>query len=88
MPVGIFGPNKYGLYDMAGNVWEWTSSLYQPYPYDASDGREDLSLFDDRALRGGSWINLDYNVRSAIRSRSGPTSSLSSVGFRCARSLP
>ena len=87
-PVGSYesGKSPHGLYDMAGNVWEWTSSLYQPYPYDANDGREDMSSSDDRMLRGGSW-NYDANdVRSAYRNWNSPMLTVTVIGFRCARS--
>jgi len=82
------GVSPYGAYDMAGNAWEWVSSLYKPYPYDVNDGREDLSSSDDRVLRGGAWDNFDLFVRSAIRLRVVPTLSIYGIGFRCARSLP
>ncbi len=58
------GKSSYGVFDMAGNVWEWVSSIYVPYPYDANDGRENLSSKVDRVLRGGAW---DGAVRSADR---------------------
>jgi formylglycine-generating enzyme required for sulfatase activity/uncharacterized caspase-like protein len=78
------GASPYGALDMAGNVWEWVSSLYQPYPYDAEDGRENLNSTDARVLRGGTWRDVDSVVRSADRFRGGPTSSFNYVGFRCA----
>ena len=74
---------------MSGNVWEWTSSLFEPYPYDAGDGREaDTGSRTDvlRVVRGGSWYDNDYYLRSAVRDRYSPTYEGFLVGFRCARS--
>lgn len=80
------GASIYGVLDMAGNVWEWVSSLYQPYPYDPNDGREDLTASGSRVLRGGSWISVDLIVRSAFRLRGDPSGSSSYFGFRCSLS--
>ncbi len=86
-PVGSYesGKSAYGLYDMAGNVWEWVSSLYVPYPYDANDGREDMSSSDDRALRGGPWFQEEHFLRTTYRYGFHPTVTLESLGFRCSR---
>jgi formylglycine-generating enzyme required for sulfatase activity len=69
-PVGGYaaGASPYGALDMAGNVWEWTSTLYQEYPYNADDGREELE--GDACclvLRGGSWDNDPVVLRPAFR---------------------
>jgi formylglycine-generating enzyme required for sulfatase activity len=81
------GKSVYGTLDMAGNVYEWVGSLYQPYPYNAEDGREDLDSKRGRVYRGGSWNDSDDVVRSANRADFGPTGySLDIIGFRCARS--
>jgi formylglycine-generating enzyme required for sulfatase activity len=61
------GVSEYGLLDMAGNVWEWTSSLFKPYRYDAGDGREDLGSDGGRTLRGGSFLDTAQDVRCASR---------------------
>jgi formylglycine-generating enzyme required for sulfatase activity len=85
MPVGSYerGKSPYGLYDMMGNVWEWVSSLYMPYPYDAHDGREEMNSSDPRVMRGGSWyFNLTI-PRSADRVSSIPAIASNEVGFRC-----
>lgn len=74
----------YGVLDMAGNVWEWVSSSYWPYPYDENDGREDLSVDSLRVLRGGSWGSVDDNVRTSDRNRFSSEKALGSLGFRCA----
>ena len=77
-----FGDSLYGLQDMIGNVWEWTSSLYKPYPYNANDGRESDSSRDARVLRGGSFSNDDYYVRCAFRNYHGITAHSDYIGFR------
>ena len=74
--------NPYGVLDMAGNVWEWTSSLYTGYPYKPDDGREDPAADGRRVLRGGSFvINQDF-VRCAYRHNNAPVNRLNYVGFR------
>jgi formylglycine-generating enzyme required for sulfatase activity len=81
------GASPYGALDMAGNVWEWVSSFYRPYPYEANDGREILdSSTEARVLRGGSWTYADINVRSADRFSDDPASTHNGTGFRCALS--
>lgn len=81
------GVSWVGAYDLSGNVWEWTSSLYKPYPYDATDGREDQSNRSDlRVLRGGSWY-LNIDVRGADRNGFAPGSVLGNWGVRCVRSF-
>jgi formylglycine-generating enzyme required for sulfatase activity len=87
-PVGrrTAGASPYGLLDLAGNVWEWVSSGYRPYPYDAGDGREDPDAPTERVLRGGSFASpgSDHG-RSAMRSRSRPERRQRHIGFRVAR---
>ncbi|MCK6560136.1 formylglycine-generating enzyme family protein [candidate division KSB1 bacterium] len=84
-PVGSFAPNEFKLYDMTGNVWEWCSSLYKPYPYKSDDGRENLNTLEWRVLRGGSWYFDPRNVRCASRIGGKPTNHDNQVGFRCAQ---
>jgi serine/threonine-protein kinase len=78
------GKSPYGIYDMAGNVSEWVSSLYQIYPYDMNDGRENLSASGQRMYRGGDWGSSNYDARSAFRVRRSPFHNNSGLGFRCA----
>jgi len=69
-PVGTFssrGDSPYGCADMSGNVWEWTRSVRRDYPYDANDGREDLSVEGVRVIRGGSFLFDKKYVRCAFR---------------------
>jgi formylglycine-generating enzyme required for sulfatase activity len=85
MPVKSFPPNRFGLYDMVGNVWEWTSSLSKPYPYRADDGREDPRSKDVRIARGGSFTSPPRHLRASHRKSDPPLAGDSSTGFRCAR---
>lgn len=84
------GASWVGALHLSGNVWKWTSSLYQPYPYREGDGREaDTGSRTDvqRVLRGGSFNYSTNNLRAADRSWSIPDLDGSSLGFCCARSL-
>jgi len=68
---------------MAGNVWEWTSSLYCPY---TSSGYDVGKCETSRVNRGGGWVsNNASNVRGALRYWSTPSHRSTSLGFRCAR---
>ena len=80
------GASLYGALDIAGNVWEWVSSLYLSYPYRADDGREDLTEGIAHIVRGGSWNNGGAWIRSANRSSTNPYDSSDLIGFRCSRS--
>jgi formylglycine-generating enzyme required for sulfatase activity len=90
--VGCFplGATPDGLQDMEGNVWEWTGSMYKPYPYDATDGRENTNNPAGSALvlRGGGWYDLSVNLRASSRGYYSPDDLSSSLGFRPARHLP
>lgn len=79
-------PNPWGLRDLLGGVWEWTSSAYRPYPYNRADGREDPTAKDPRVMRGGSRENGENFLRSGNRSFEPPASTSELLGFRCARS--
>ncbi len=81
------GISFYGVYDMAGNVWEWVSSRYQTYPYNPNDGRESLTVWD-RVFRGGSWRNPAKEIRSSFRSYERQTYITNFIGFRCAKDVP
>ncbi len=93
-PVASFAPNPFGLYDMLGNVWQWTADCWHPtYDGAPTDGRAWTDGDCRRhVLRGGSWSNLPALVRSAARMAGGNTDRdrdyASYAGFRLARSLP
>jgi formylglycine-generating enzyme required for sulfatase activity len=78
------GESPYHAQDMAGNVWEWTSSLYQQYPYRKNDGRENHNSTENRTLRGGSWGGTSRLARVAYRINSRPDVFSVVGGFRLA----
>ena len=100
-PVGSYPPNTYGLYDMAGNVWEWCLDAYDanfyrnPVHRNPIAGAVSISEITNnytnvksyRVLRGGSWSDAERFVRVANRFNSSPTGPYFNLGFRCARTV-
>lgn len=85
-PVGLFPDNvsSYGVYDLAGNVWEWTTNWYQPYPDNTVPDEFYGEKF--RVLRGGGWFDEQDQVLATNRSSTSPTAANDDIGFRCAKS--
>ncbi|GAB4472766.1 MAG: hypothetical protein Kow00124_11080 [Anaerolineae bacterium] len=79
------GASWVGAMDMAGNLREWVSTIYRPYPYDPADGREQFDSTEPRGLRGGSWYDVNFELlRAADRYRDFPVVENNVIGFRCA----
>jgi formylglycine-generating enzyme required for sulfatase activity len=87
-PVGTFQPNSWGLFDMHGNVAEWTLSTYRAYPRVAGNGQEDRT--GRKTVRGGSWLDRPRRARSAFRTHYEPSQAVHDVGFRvvCEGAMP
>ncbi|GAB7089160.1 MULTISPECIES: SUMF1/EgtB/PvdO family nonheme iron enzyme [Marinifilum] len=95
LPVGSYEPNEYGLYDMAGNVAEWTSGAYDESAYsfthDMNPNYEYNALPDDppalkrKVIRGGSWKDIGYFMQCATRTYEYQDTAKSYIGFRCVR---
>jgi formylglycine-generating enzyme len=93
-PVGSYPANRYGLFDMAGNVWEYLADEWGPYPSSPQiNPVAGGNLFLDsrfstvttrRVIRGGSWGGAPINLRVAYRDSHPPESAKDFVGFRCA----
>ena len=95
--VGIYSANSNGLYDMAGNVAEWTSTIFTEAGVDAMNdvnpqlkynaAKEDPYRLKKKSVRGGSWKDPESYIRSAWRSSEFQNQPRSYIGFRCVRSL-
>ena len=88
-PAGSFAPNAFGLHDVHGNAWEWVEDCWnQGYSGAPSNGEAWLSGdCSRRVLRGGSYDDFHYDLRSAVRFTNAPDERTKSLGFRVARTL-
>ena len=84
-PVSQYTSNEFGIFDMTGNVFEWTNSLFKPYPYQSSDGREDPKASGSRVIRGGGFASSERDARCLVRQKDLPDNGSPLLGFRCAR---
>jgi iron(II)-dependent oxidoreductase len=88
-PVGAFPGNlsPTGCYGMIGDLWEWTSSEFLPYPGQDRSAAPELTSFDrkSKVLRGGSWASRPGAIRTTVRRPASPDARHVFTGFRCAQ---
>jgi formylglycine-generating enzyme required for sulfatase activity len=82
MHAGAYRSNNWELFDMHGNVWEWTRSDYLPYPYNENDGRNECKAHGRKVVRGGSWYARPHMATSSYRLSYRNYQRIFDVGFR------
>ncbi|NUO79362.1 SUMF1/EgtB/PvdO family nonheme iron enzyme [candidate division KSB1 bacterium] len=89
-PVGKFGANAFGLYDMTGNVWEWCSDWFGTNEYEKRDGNNPMgpSNGTEKVIRGGSWSDTPDKLRLSYRRGVPPTFRSNNLGFRVVAVAP
>lgn len=92
-PVNALGEqNDHGLYNMIGNVWEWTNDRFARYhQHEPKNDPTGSPRGTDRVKKGGSFLSDEkhsYRIRNAARHHNSPDSSTNDIGFRCARDGP
>jgi formylglycine-generating enzyme required for sulfatase activity len=86
--VKSYQPNGFGLFDIAGNVWEWTADIGALYRVGTLVDPQGLAAGSTRIVRGGSFGDAPRNLRLSNRTSNRADSINVNVGFRCARTLP
>ena len=79
---GHYRPNAWGLFDVHGNVAEWTRRPYRPYPYVSGDGRDQADTEGRKVVRGGSWRDVPNVRTSSFLESYQPFQAVYNVGFR------
>ena len=84
--IGTKNANELGIYDMSGNVWEWTGDWYGAYEDKQQIDPKGKDSGTERVTRGGTWINVAYGIRITARYKHDPSSTFKFLGFRVAHS--